>query len=123
MSAQIVVISCGSPKPLSRTLAPLAASARAIPRPIPLVDPVTMADLPTSIFTGASAGIVLAALNNIAHPFHLRWKRTKARETLFPASVAQPSRWPWVRAATLREMAVIGEMPGCYEVDARLLSR
>src|SRR6266849_257571 len=78
MSAQIVVISCGSQKPLSRTLAPLAASARAIPRPIPLVDPVTMADLPTSIFTGAIAGIVLAALNNIAHPFHLLWKRTKA---------------------------------------------
>ena len=39
-----------SPKPFNMILAPLAASAFAIPRPIPLVDPVTSADLPASIF-------------------------------------------------------------------------
>jgi hypothetical protein len=35
-----------SPKPLSMTLQPCAANARAMPRPMPLVDPVTMTDLP-----------------------------------------------------------------------------
>src|SRR5882724_8528718 len=116
MSAQIVSISCRSPKPLSRTLAPLAASARAMPRPIPLVDPVTMADRPTSILTGARVRIVFAVLINIAHPFHLRRNPTEDRDSLLPASATQPSRRPRMRSATLRERDVIGEMPGCYEV-------
>ena len=41
-------ISAGSPNPFSTTLAPAAASRPAIPRPMPLVEPVTMADLPAS---------------------------------------------------------------------------
>src|SRR3954464_11803872 len=41
-------MSPGSPKPLRATLAPSAASARAIPRPIPLVEPVTNAVRPRS---------------------------------------------------------------------------
>src|SRR5690606_30979863 len=39
-------ISLPSPKPLSTTSAPSAASARAIARPIPEVEPVTSARLP-----------------------------------------------------------------------------
>jgi hypothetical protein len=38
-----------SPKPLRTMLAPFSASARAIPSPMPLVDPVTIADLANSI--------------------------------------------------------------------------
>ena len=39
-------ICTASPKPLSMTLQPCAANARAMPSPIPLVEPVTMTDLP-----------------------------------------------------------------------------
>src|SRR5258705_12810344 len=42
-------ISWGAPNPFSMTLAPLAARPRARPRPIPLVEPVTMADFPDSM--------------------------------------------------------------------------
>ena len=38
-------ISSGSPKPLNMTAAPAAARARAIPSPMPLVEPVMIADL------------------------------------------------------------------------------
>ena len=44
----------GSPKPFSTTSAPAAASLPAIPRPMPLVEPVTMADLPDSRTCGGS---------------------------------------------------------------------
>src|SRR5260221_8964313 len=121
MAGQIVSVSRRSPKALSSKFAPLAASARAMPRTIPLVEAVTMADLPTSILTGVAVGIALVALINIAHPLHPRRKRTKARETLFPSSAAQPSRRSGVRSAILREREVIGEMPVCYEIDAYLL--
>src|SRR6266851_3675017 len=53
-------ISAWSPKPLSRRLQPCSASAVAMPRPMPLVEPVTMADLP--LIMGApplSAAIML----------------------------------------------------------------
>src|ERR1017187_10530632 len=49
-------ISFGSQNPLSMMLAPLAASPRAIPRPIPLVEPVTMADFPDNMCTTKSRG-------------------------------------------------------------------
>ena len=39
-------MAAASPKPFSITFAPSAASARAIPSPMPLVEPVTSADLP-----------------------------------------------------------------------------
>src|SRR5580704_1565577 len=42
-------IAAASPKPLMVTLAPSAASARAIARPMPDVEPVTSADLPFSM--------------------------------------------------------------------------
>ena len=38
-------------KPLSITFAPAAASARAMPRPIPPVDPVTNATFPRNMVT------------------------------------------------------------------------
>src|ERR1700731_1676744 len=41
----------GSPKPLRVTFAPSAAKARAIPRPIPDVEPVTTTDFPRIILT------------------------------------------------------------------------
>jgi hypothetical protein len=39
----------GSPKPFSITLHPAPASARAMPSPIPLVEPVMIAALPFGI--------------------------------------------------------------------------
>src|ERR1700733_9293166 len=56
MSSRMASISFGSPNPLSMTLAPLAASPRAIPRPIPLVEPVTMADFPDNMCTRPNRG-------------------------------------------------------------------
>jgi hypothetical protein len=44
ISARVNSISSALPKPLSMTSAPCAANARAMPRPMPLVEPVTMAD-------------------------------------------------------------------------------
>ena len=46
----------GRPKPFSTILAPSAANASAMPRPMPLVDPVTRAVLPFSIFSPVSRG-------------------------------------------------------------------
>src|SRR6185437_12437099 len=40
----------GSPKPLSMMAQPSAANAVAMPRPMPLVEPVTIAALPCNIF-------------------------------------------------------------------------
>ena len=45
-SLTIFSISSAGPKPLSTILAPCPASAVAIPSPIPLVEPVTIAVLP-----------------------------------------------------------------------------
>src|SRR3954453_14449502 len=42
-------MSAGEPNPLIRTLTPALANARAIASPIPLVDPVTTADLPVNV--------------------------------------------------------------------------
>src|SRR6185312_985058 len=42
-------MSAGAPKPLITTLAPAPAKARAIARPMPLVEPVTTAFLPVSV--------------------------------------------------------------------------
>src|SRR5690242_9802806 len=52
MPARRLSTSRASPKPSSVTLAPAAASARAIPRPMPSVERVTMATLPASIGIG-----------------------------------------------------------------------
>ena len=41
-------MSSGLPKPLSTTAEPCAASARAMPSPMPLVEPVTSETLPSS---------------------------------------------------------------------------
>src|SRR5215470_17589753 len=41
------------PKPLSRTAAPCVASARAMPRPMPLVEPVTTATRPFNVIVMA----------------------------------------------------------------------
>ncbi len=38
-----------SPKPLSVTCVPLAANAVAIPKPMPLVEPITSADVPLNM--------------------------------------------------------------------------
>src|SRR6266851_585385 len=120
MSAQIVVISCGSPKPLSRTLAPLAASARAMPRPIPLVDPVTMADLPTSILTGARFGIVLTAYIDMAHA--PGWRKRGLKQIIASGGGRhrlQPRTRCDHREAMGKSLASVTgrEMPGCYELD------
>src|ERR1019366_8037055 len=56
MSSRMASIAFGSPNPLSMMLAPLAASPRAIPRPIPLVEPVTIADFPDNMCTTKSRG-------------------------------------------------------------------
>ena len=47
--AAVASISAGSPKPLSITFAPSAASARAMASPMPEVEPVTSATLPSRI--------------------------------------------------------------------------
>ena len=47
-STVVLAMSSGLPKPLSTIAAPCAASARAMPRPMPLVEPVTSATLPSS---------------------------------------------------------------------------
>src|SRR5215467_6752858 len=49
MPARSLSISSGAPKPLIVTLAPCSASARAMARPIPEVEPVTTAFLPFSM--------------------------------------------------------------------------
>src|SRR5271165_291495 len=65
MPARSASICAASPKPFSMTSAPSAASARATPSPIPLVDPVTSATLPARPMTSAPsqshnlAGIVV----------------------------------------------------------------
>ena len=46
--ARVSTISSGLPKPLSTIADPAAASARAMPSPMPLVDPVTSDTLPSS---------------------------------------------------------------------------
>jgi len=55
-SFAIFVRSCsmaeGSPKPFNITLHPAPANARAMPRPIPLVEPVMIAVLPFGIVFG-----------------------------------------------------------------------
>src|SRR5215216_4183782 len=47
--ARVLAIAGASPKPFNMTSQPACASARAMPRPIPLVEPVTIATLPVSI--------------------------------------------------------------------------
>src|SRR5262249_6228111 len=66
-------ISCASPRPLITTPHPLAAKASAMPRPMPLVEPVTITVFPFSILrllllgaaalwsTGQVAGPVVSA--------------------------------------------------------------
>ncbi len=49
-------ISAASPNPLSITLAPARASVLAMANPIPLVDPVTIADCPFSGFISGPQG-------------------------------------------------------------------
>src|SRR5438270_7923604 len=49
MSRRCCSTASGSPKPLRVTFAPSAAKARAMPRPIPDVEPVTTTDFPRSI--------------------------------------------------------------------------
>jgi hypothetical protein len=49
IAARSFSISVTAPKPLISTLAPSLAKARAIPSPIPEVEPVTTAFLPLSI--------------------------------------------------------------------------
>src|SRR3954451_18087727 len=56
MSRRTCSISPASPKPLSSTSAPASANCRAMPRPIPDVDPVTIATLPLSV-TEASCSV------------------------------------------------------------------
>src|SRR5436190_16055366 len=46
--SRVLIISAATPRPLSTTADPASASARAMPRPIPLVDPVTRETLPAS---------------------------------------------------------------------------
>ena len=55
MSSRIAAICVLSPKPFSITGMPCAANARAMPRPMPLVEPVTMATRPANSrpFTGS----------------------------------------------------------------------
>src|SRR5579859_1728181 len=52
-------ISAASPKPLMRTLAPSLASARAMPRPMPLVEPVTTAPFDFKIMVKLRSGKVV----------------------------------------------------------------
>jgi len=53
--AWVAVISSGFPKPLSTTADPAAARARAMPRPIPLVEPVISDTRPESGRAAASS--------------------------------------------------------------------
>jgi hypothetical protein len=50
-------ISAARPRPFSTTSAPAAASARAIPRPMPLVDPVISATLPARTRAADACGL------------------------------------------------------------------
>jgi hypothetical protein len=56
MSLRIRLIPAASPKPLSIMSTPADAKAWAIPSPMPLVDPVMIAALPTSSPRAALAG-------------------------------------------------------------------
>src|SRR4051812_10569279 len=62
MDACIEAISSVLPKPLSTMLEPAAAKARAMPSPIPLVDPVTIDTLPASARTVLSVGCLTATV-------------------------------------------------------------
>src|SRR6185312_767140 len=53
--ARIFSISSAGPKPFSTMLAPWAASAWAMPRPMPLVEPVTTAHLPLRLIYSPDA--------------------------------------------------------------------
>ena len=46
--SRVLAISAATPKPFSTTAEPACASARAIPSPMPLVEPVTSETLPVS---------------------------------------------------------------------------
>jgi hypothetical protein len=62
---QISLILSGSPKPFSVSLQPCCASAVAIPRPIPEVEPVTSACLPFRVnYPSQSCSTHLAARKN-----------------------------------------------------------
>src|SRR5512135_1253968 len=52
-------MSAASPKPLMRTLAPSLASARAMPRPMPLVEPVTTAPFDFRIMIKLRSGEIV----------------------------------------------------------------
>src|SRR5689334_17482976 len=54
MPARSFSIAAASPNPLMTTLAPAPAILRAIARPMPLVEPVTTADLPLRSAIGSS---------------------------------------------------------------------
>jgi hypothetical protein len=54
MSARSASIAAASPKPFSMTLQPAAANASAMAWPMPLVEPVTRADLPFSDINSTS---------------------------------------------------------------------
>src|SRR5262245_30393194 len=69
-------ISSASPKPFNITLRPAPAKARAIPRPMPLVEPVITAFLaPTAGLTRGVAKLVVMASNMAALP---SWREKRA---------------------------------------------
>ena len=65
MAARAASISSPGPKPLRTTFAPSAAKARAQARPMPLVEPVTRADLPLRVMEVFREGAGRAAAGNM----------------------------------------------------------
>src|SRR5690242_18427457 len=72
MSSRIATISAASPNPFSTISAPCAASDLAMPRPMPLVDPVTTATFPFNMifetFLLSAQALVAVDVVGHAHP-------------------------------------------------------
>ena len=92
-----------SPKPLMVTLAPCSASARAMPRPMPEVEPVTSADFPFSMaipnsvaklgaMAPASAELSVSGRN--LRRFLLQRNIKSGGAVTFSRSGANPLQWP-----------------------------
>src|SRR5690349_12741510 len=94
MSSRIATISAASPNPFRIISAPCAANALAMPRPIPLVDPVTTATFPFNMilrtFLMSAQALVAMDVVGDAHP---------RRRPVEPAGIGQ-------RAADILETAL-----------------
>ena len=80
-------ICAGSPKPFNMRLAPWAASARAIPRPIPLVEPVTRAVFQQAWRTSE----LLSEVVSMCDPIRLAGPLQDAADRVVADSVSEPS--------------------------------